>query len=472
MANFDIIISYIYSIISLSVAILMLYVTVRYVRKNKKNRNFYTIFTFTALVTTMFFRGFTLIPIIFKGSKLHKHEDVCLEAVFNGTPMMLFMVAVVTNTARWYQVGRSAVTMHPDQNYSKESIVLYFYISKAITFIVILIISYLLVLIVLGYWFFCITKVSDTNKIRYFQTAAISFFTVHVILIWLNATLIAIFKYKLKRTWPVFYKKMKYKLFSFLWFIILLLLVRLAVFSVYFYFSKDYNVLIHKIEEIIALWSTEILPSVLMILSFVMFTGNHSQSIENTYIESSYEIMSTSKSAKQKSYVTEYDVKEPLISKSSKDEISKGFETHHGFMVSLNLVFNYQRSIWSKLHLIQMMIQSHYSVRNWCLAFKFSSSILLYRLLIENFYIAKYLFITLLGGTKNNLVNLGKRLQTVDLSKGKAFAIFYKIRNGSIRSVKIHKRGDINFIQHWKSACQQPLQCPAPDGKRNRHWRR
>ena len=82
-----------------------------------------------------------------------------------------------------------------------------------------------------------------------------------------------------------------------------------------------------------------------MILSFVMFTGNHSQSVENTYIESSYEIMSTSKSAKQKSYVTDYDVKEPLISKSSKDEISKGFETHHGFMVSLNLVFKYQRLI-------------------------------------------------------------------------------------------------------------------------------
>ena len=151
MANFEIIISYIYSIISLSIAILMLYVSVRYVRKNKKNYNFYTIFTFTALVITMFFRGFTLIPIIILGSKLHNHEDVCLEAVFNGTPMMLFMVAVVTNTARWYQVGRSAVTMHPDQNYSKESIVLYFYISKAITFIVILIISYLLVLIVLGY---------------------------------------------------------------------------------------------------------------------------------------------------------------------------------------------------------------------------------------------------------------------------------------------------------------------------------
>ena len=74
-----------------------------------------------------------------------------------------------------------------------------------------------------------------------------------------------------------------------------------------------------------------------------------------------------------------------------------------------------------------MMIQNHYWVRNWSSAFKFSSSILLYRLLIENFYIAKYLFITLLGGTKNNLVNLGKRLQTVDLSKGKAFVNFIKL---------------------------------------------
>ena len=92
--------------------------------------------------------------------------------------------------------------------------------------------------------------------------------------------LIVVIKTKLKANFPILYKKLKVKFFVFFSFIVFLLAARLAVFSVFYYFQTDYYTLVVTPEEGISLITTELIPSILMIFGFILFTGQTENSLD------------------------------------------------------------------------------------------------------------------------------------------------------------------------------------------------
>lgn len=92
--------------------------------------------------------------------------------------------------------------------------------------------------------------------------------------------LIVVIKTKLKANFPILYRKLRVKFFVFFSFIVFLLAARLAVFSVFYYFQTDYYTLVVTPEEGISLITTELIPSILMIFGFILFTGQTENSLD------------------------------------------------------------------------------------------------------------------------------------------------------------------------------------------------
>ena len=254
--SFDVL-SFIYWSISLIVSAIMFIITAKYWKRNQASRDPYTILTFIALILTLLTRGLTIIPIAVLESKIHYHESVWLEAIFNGTPLMLFIVASVIHTARWYEIGRIFFL-----NYFKFNIKINIALSKFLSsyktgmaFLVFLfiILLYYIWLIVGWYIVFWSYFHQDSLHELYISIWAISFFVIHIILILLNVLLIILIRTKLKVVMPFLYNKLKVKLFVLFAFIVFLLAVRLGVFSYFYYFTTENFTLVVTPEEAISL---------------------------------------------------------------------------------------------------------------------------------------------------------------------------------------------------------------------------
>ena len=107
---------------------------------------------------------------------------------------MLFMVAAIINTARWYQLGKQLLTGLP--------------LTKVLSISVFIISAYYLTLVVVNYIIFCSESLESARK-TFFELTSISFLVIHIVLILLNTFLMYLFRLRLKRQLPILYQNLK-----------------------------------------------------------------------------------------------------------------------------------------------------------------------------------------------------------------------------------------------------------------------
>lgn len=243
--------------------------------KNKDARDIYTILAFVFLSLTLLVRAVTIIPIVIEGEDFDNNSSYCERVVFSATPLLTFLIAAMINTYRWYDIGVRSLEQRS--------------LSLPLRVICQLVLWYFVALLPTGYVMYCVPGTAELARVVFLYSAVFSYTGMHVILIAVNLYLIVFISLKFRRRFPYLYNKVKLQMYLFLSFIVVLLTVRVTETMVVF-FLKEHNIEIVSSFELAALLGvTEIIPCVMVLISFVLFTGKTDgtlESLDNNLVDS------------------------------------------------------------------------------------------------------------------------------------------------------------------------------------------
>lgn len=187
--------------------------------------------------------------------------------MFAATPLLTFLIAAMINTYRWYDIGVRSLEQRS--------------LSLPLRVACQLVLWYFVALLPTGYVLYCVNETPDRARDVFLYSAVFSYSGMHILLIAVNLYLIVFISLKFRRRFPYLYKKVKLQMYLFLSFIVILLTVRVTEMLVVF-FLKNHNLQIVSSFELAALLGiTEIIPCIMVLISFVLFTGKTDGTLES-----------------------------------------------------------------------------------------------------------------------------------------------------------------------------------------------
>ena len=154
----------------------------------------YSFFAFLFLLLTLGIRTVTLIPIILDHEHLLPDNDAdCMEYVFGVTPLQLFTIAAMIQTARWFKIKKRLIT---GSSYE-----------KWYDWVNFIFVSFYLITLPVGYTIYCSAhRITRPEQVYSIFTFGI-YLVVHVLLILANLFFIISFKLTLRKDFPILNKK-------------------------------------------------------------------------------------------------------------------------------------------------------------------------------------------------------------------------------------------------------------------------
>ena len=245
----------------------LIFIIVKIVIKEQNSRDFYSISTFVFMILMLGTRAATIFPIILQDESFAKHDSFCEEIIYSGTPIILFSLSILVHTFRWFKLQFRLISSKP-------------YPHKYNLFLISTV-AYYLSFLSLGYWLFCINNNIFVLREMYGYILIASYWIIHIIMIVFNIYLFCVFTSEINKHHPTLYKKIKLRLNMFYIFIIILLFARLvsSIPMAIEYHLDDY-IVVPSFNTLMCL-TTELLPVLVMMFSFIKFGSSSNDEIEN-----------------------------------------------------------------------------------------------------------------------------------------------------------------------------------------------
>ena len=235
---------------------------------NKKDsRDIYSILTFLFMASMLSIRVSALYPLITKDVEMTEYSSRWEEYVYNGIPLSLFSLTILTHTFRWFML--EAKLTSANSNHHKYPIII-------------------VCITIVDLWkhLFGILFIWKENRYSLIREIyvhyKITFYCVmHISLIIFNMHLLFSFTQKLSNKHPILYNKIKLKLNFYYILMISLLIIRLLSGTIlYIELITDGDMILSS-YEILTWLITEILPVIVMIFSLVNFGSSSNDDIED-----------------------------------------------------------------------------------------------------------------------------------------------------------------------------------------------
>ena len=160
-------------------------------KRRRESRDFYSISTFFFLILMLVMRAITLIPIFIKDEDFNNYDSFWEETVFAGTPILLFNIAILIHTFRWFKIQSKLMSGQEPFKYSSLLLIVW----------IVLILSFL----TLGYWLYWID-----NKLYFVQELfdyliATWHWVIQIMLIIFNIYIFIVFTRQLNNWYPILY---------------------------------------------------------------------------------------------------------------------------------------------------------------------------------------------------------------------------------------------------------------------------
>ena len=246
----------------------MVYIIAKSVTKGHNSRDWYSILTFLFILLMLFLRTFSIIPQLIHGEELSVHGNEWEQAIFIGTPMLIFCLAVFVHSIRWFELLYKLVRTKSFPTFYK--ILMGF------------IIIFNFWLLGVGYSTFWLNWNEFNIKEIYVYFVILFYLITYLKLVSINVYLIYAFRKEVSKKHVKIYKNIKNKLNFYFVFIILLLTLRLIfIIPIIIEYFEDIELIKSSLHTTILLF-LEILPILLLMLSFVVFGSSSNDRIEST----------------------------------------------------------------------------------------------------------------------------------------------------------------------------------------------
>ena len=168
-------------------------IVLKSLKRRKDARDFYSISTFFFLILMLTMRAITLIPIFLYEEDFNNYDSVCEETVFAGTPILLFNIAILIHTFRWFKIQSKLISNREPFKYSYALLIVSIFV--------------ILSFIPFGYCLYCI----DNDLVAIQELFDYMIGTCHwgtqIVLIVFNIYLFVFFTRELKGSYPILYSQ-------------------------------------------------------------------------------------------------------------------------------------------------------------------------------------------------------------------------------------------------------------------------